>query len=310
MSNDTTARAVMESTHELTGSMLSEALPYIQRFAGKVVVVKYGGNALAGSSDVDAASTFARDIALMHAVGIKPVVVHGGGPQISALMERLGKKPEFRNGLRVTDQETIEIASMVLLGTVNPQLVSAINVHGARAVGVSGQDAGLLQVEQRDPELGFVGDIHAVDPTVLLSAINDNAIPVVATIGSDSSGQAYNVNADTAAAAIAVALGAEKLIYLTDIEGLRAVKDDPASLIRKATASEVDAMLKTGSIDGGMIPKMESCVSALQQSVHDCHILDGRISHVLLIELFTIAGVGTMISQDSEATSQAKARNS
>jgi len=310
VSNDTTARAVMESTHELTGSMLSEALPYIQRFAGKVVVVKYGGNALAGSSDVDAASTFARDIALMHAVGIKPVVVHGGGPQISALMERLGKKPEFRNGLRVTDQETIEIASMVLLGTVNPQLVSAINVHGARAVGVSGQDAGLLQVEQRDPELGFVGDIHAVDPTVLLSAINDNAIPVVATIGSDSSGQAYNVNADTAAAAIAVALGAEKLIYLTDIEGLRAVKDDPASLVRKATASEVDAMLKTGSIDGGMIPKMESCVSALQQSVHDCHILDGRIAHVLLIELFTIAGVGTMISQDSEATSQAKARNS
>lgn len=150
MSHDTTTRAVMESSHKLTGSMLSEALPYIQRFAGKIVVVKYGGNALAGSSDVDAASTFARDIALMHAVGIKPVVVHGGGPQISALMERLGKKPEFRNGLRVTDQETIEIASMVLLGTVNPQLVSAINVHGARAVGVSGQDAGLLQVTQRD----------------------------------------------------------------------------------------------------------------------------------------------------------------
>ena len=309
MSNDTTARALMESTHELTGSMLSEALPYIQRFAGKVVVVKYGGNALAGSSDVDAASTFARDIALMHAVGIKPVVVHGGGPQISALMERLGKKPEFRNGLRVTDQETIEIASMVLLGTVNPQLVSAINVHGARAVGVSGQDAGLLQVRQRDPELGFVGDIHSVDPTVLLSTINDNAIPVVATIGSDALGQAYNVNADTAAAAIAVALGAEKLIYLTDIEGLRAVKDDPASLVRKATASQISAMLETGSIDGGMIPKMESCVSALQQTVHDCHILDGRIAHVLLIELFTIAGVGTMISQDSEATFQAKVRN-
>jgi acetylglutamate kinase len=303
MSHDTTARALMESSHELTGSMLSEALPYIQRFAGKIVVVKYGGNALAGSSDVDAASTFARDIALMHAVGIKPVVVHGGGPQISALMERLGKKPEFRNGLRVTDQETIEIASMVLLGTVNPQLVSAINVHGARAVGVSGQDAGLLQVTQRDPGLGFVGDIHHVDPTVLLSAINDNAVPVVATIGCDASGQAYNVNADTAAAAIAVALGAEKLIYLTDIEGLRAVKDDPSSLVRKATASQIAEMLKTGSIDGGMIPKMESCVSALQQTVHDCHILDGRIAHVLLIELFTIAGVGTMISQDSEKIS-------
>ena len=308
MSHDTTARALMESSHELTGSMLSEALPYIQRFAGKIVVVKYGGNALAGSSDVDAASTFARDIALMHAVGIKPVVVHGGGPQISALMERLGKKPEFRNGLRVTDQETIEIASMVLLGTVNPQLVSAINVHGARAVGVSGQDAGLLQVTQRDPGLGFVGDIHHVDPTVLLSAINDNAVPVVATIGCDASGQAYNVNADTAAAAIAVALGAEKLIYLTDIEGLRAVKDDPSSLVRKATASQIAAMLKTGSIDGGMIPKMESCVSALQQTVHDCHILDGRIAHVLLIELFTIAGVGTMISQDSEKLSSSNGR--
>jgi acetylglutamate kinase len=299
----------MESSHELTGSMLSEALPYIQRFAGKIVVVKYGGNALAGSSDVDAASTFARDIALMHAVGIKPVVVHGGGPQISALMERLGKKPEFRDGLRVTDQETIEIASMVLLGTVNPQLVSAINVHGARAVGVSGQDAGLLQVTQRDPGLGFVGDIHHVDPTVLLSAINDNAVPVVATIGCDASGQAYNVNADTAAAAIAVALGAEKLIYLTDIEGLRAVKDDPSSLVRKATASQIAEMLKTGSIDGGMIPKMESCVSALQQTVHDCHILDGRIAHVLLIELFTIAGVGTMISQDSEKISSSNGAN-
>ncbi|MDA0298619.1 MAG: acetylglutamate kinase [Actinobacteria bacterium] len=309
MSHDTTTRTVMELSHELTGSMLSEALPYIQRFAGKIVVVKYGGNALAGSSDVDAASTFARDIALMHAVGIKPVVVHGGGPQISALMERLGKKPEFRNGLRVTDQETIEIASMVLLGTVNPQLVSAINVHGARAVGVSGQDAGLLQVTQRDPGLGFVGDIHHVDPTVLLSAINDNAVPVVATIGCDASGQAYNVNADTAAAAIAVALGAEKLIYLTDIEGLRAVKDDPSSLVRKATASQIAEMLKIGSIDGGMIPKMESCVSALQQTVHDCHILDGRIAHVLLIELFTIAGVGTMISQDSEQISSSNGGN-
>ncbi len=307
MSQDTTLRAMMESSHELTGSMLSEALPYIQRFAGKIVVVKYGGNALAGSSDVDAASTFARDIALMHAVGIKPVVVHGGGPQISALMERLGKKPEFRNGLRVTDQETIEIASMVLLGTVNPQLVSAINVHGARAVGVSGQDAGLLQVTQRDPELGFVGDIHRVDPTVLLSAIHDNAIPVVATIGSDASGQAYNVNADTAAAAIAVALGAEKLIYLTDIEGLRSDKDDPSSLVRKATASEIESMLASGSIDGGMIPKMESCVSALQQTVHDCHILDGRIAHVLLIELFTIAGVGTMISKDAQHSVDTKA---
>jgi acetylglutamate kinase len=236
----------------------------------------------------------------MHAVGIKPVVVHGGGPQISALMERLGKKPEFRNGLRVTDAETVEIASMVLLGTVNPQLVSAINVHGASAVGVSGQDAGLLRVTQRDPELGFVGDIASVDPTVLKSAIADNAVPVVATIGSDALGQAYNVNADTAAAAIAVALGAEKLIYLTDIEGLRANKDDALSIIRRTTATEIARLMADGSIDGGMIPKMESCVEAITSGVSRCHILDGRIPHVLLIELFTIAGVGTMITAEQE----------
>ena len=291
---------LMNETHERIGALLIEALPYIQQFAGKTVVVKYGGNALAGATDADAAGTFAQDIALMHAVGIKPVVVHGGGPQISAMMERLGKKPEFRNGLRVTDAETVEIASMVLLGTVNPQLVSAINVHGACAVGVSGQDAGLLRVTQRDPDLGFVGDIDSVDPTVLKSAIADNAVPVVATIGNDASGQAYNVNADTAAAAIAVALGAEKLIYLTDIEGLRANKDDASSIIRRTTASEISRLMADGSIDGGMIPKMESCVEAITSGVSRCHILDGRIPHVLLIELFTIAGVGTMITADQE----------
>ena len=291
---------LMNESHERVGDLLIEALPYIQQFAGKTVVVKYGGNALAGATDADAAGTFAQDIALMHAVGIKPVVVHGGGPQISALMERLGKKPEFRNGLRVTDAETVEIASMVLLGTVNPQLVSAINVHGASAVGVSGQDAGLLRVTQRDTELGFVGDIASVDPTVLKSAIADNAVPVVATIGSDVLGQAYNVNADTAAAAIAIALGAEKLIYLTDIEGLRANKDDAASIIRRTTATEISRLMADGSIDGGMIPKMESCVEAITSGVTRCHILDGRIPHVLLIELFTIAGVGTMITAEQE----------
>jgi len=291
---------LMNETHERIGALLIEALPYIQQFAGKTVVVKYGGNALAGATDADAAGTFAQDIALMHAVGIKPVVVHGGGPQISAMMERLGKKPEFRNGLRVTDAETVEIASMVLLGTVNPQLVSAINIHGASAVGVSGQDAGLLRVTQRDPGLGFVGDIDSVDPTVLKSAIADNAVPVVATIGNDASGQAYNVNADTAASAIAVALGAEKLIYLTDIEGLRAHKDDASSIIRRTTASEISRLMADGSIDGGMIPKMESCVEAITSGVSRCHILDGRIPHVLLIELFTIAGVGTMITADQE----------
>ena len=294
------ASEVLSASHEKVGALLIEALPYIQQFAGKTVVVKYGGNALAGASDADAAGTFAQDIALMHAVGIKPVVVHGGGPQISALMERLGKKPEFRNGLRVTDAETVEIASMVLLGTVNPQIVSAINVHGSPAVGVSGQDAGLLRVTQRDPELGFVGDISSVDPSVLKSVLADNAVPVVATIGSDSAGQAYNVNADTAASAIAIALGAEKLIYLTDIEGLRTDKDDASSLIRRTTDAQIEDLLKNGSIDGGMIPKMESCIDAISHGVSRCHILDGRIPHVLLIEMFTVAGVGTMITSQHE----------
>ena len=284
--------------HTRTGSLLIEALPYIQRFAGKTVVVKYGGNALAGATDADAAGTFAQDIALLRAVGIRPIVVHGGGPQISAMMERLGKKAEFRNGLRVTDAETIEIASMVLLGTVNPQLVSAINVHGAQAVGVSGQDAGLLKVEQRDPDLGFVGDIVSVDTTVLRSALADGSVPVVATIGSDDLGQAYNVNADTAAAAIAVAIGAEKLVYLTDIDGLRLDKSDSNSLLRRATAGEIRSMMDSGAIDGGMIPKMESCLVALDGGVKRTHLLDGRIPHVLLIEMFTDAGVGTMVTRD------------
>lgn len=291
----------VQAHHEQTGSLLIEALPYIQRFAGKTVVVKYGGNALAGGSDADAAGTFAQDIALLHAVGIRPVVVHGGGPQISAMMERLGKKAEFRNGLRVTDAETIEIASMVLLGTVNPQLVSAINVHGGQAVGVSGQDAGLLKVVQRDPDLGFVGDIVSVDTTVLRSTLADGSVPVVATIGADASGQAYNVNADTAAAAIAVALSAEKLVYLTDIDGLRLDKDDPSSLLRRATAGEIRSMMSSGAIDGGMIPKMESCLEALDGGVNRTHLLDGRIPHVLLIEMFTDAGVGTMITKDDNA---------
>lgn len=295
------AQSPLSKEHTRTGSLLIEALPYIQRFAGKTVVVKYGGNALAGATDADAAGTFAQDIALLHAVGIKPIVVHGGGPQISAMMERLGKKAEFRNGLRVTDSETIEIASMVLLGTVNPQLVSAINVHGAQAVGVSGQDAGLLKVEQRDPDLGFVGDIVSVDTTVLRSALADASVPVVATIGSDDSGQSYNVNADTAAAAIAVAIGADKLVYLTDIDGLRLDKDEPNSLLRRATAAEIRSMIASGAIDGGMIPKMESCLVALDGGVNRTHLLDGRIPHVLLIEMFTDAGVGTMVTRDERS---------
>ncbi len=283
------------STPALKADVLVEALPYIRRFAGKTVVVKYGGNALAGSSEGDALKLFAQDIVLMHAVGMRPVVVHGGGPQISALMARLGKVTEFRNGLRVTDAETVDIARMVLVGQVNPQLVAAINVHGPLAVGVSGADAGLIVAEARDPELGFVGDVTDVNPAIVNRLLNEELIPVIATIGSDLSGQAYNINADTVAGAIAEALGAEKLVYLTDIEGLRRVVADPTSLIRQTTPDELDALMADGTIAGGMIPKVESCVHAVRNGVGRAHILDGRIPHVLLLEVFTDAGIGTMV---------------
>ena len=274
---------------------LVEALPYIRRFADQVVVVKYGGNALAGASDDAALALFAQDIVLMRQVGMRPVVVHGGGPQISDLMGRLGKQSEFRNGLRVTDGETIDIVRMVLIGQVNPQLVAAINVHGPLAVGVSGEDAGLIRAAARHVDLGFVGDVESINPTILNALLDDEFIPVVATIGTDVDGQAYNINADTVAGAIAEALGAEKLVYLTDIEGLRRTIDDPASLIRQTTPDELDALMADGTIAGGMIPKVESCVHAVRGGVRRAHILDGRIAHVLLLEIFTDEGIGTMV---------------
>lgn len=279
----------------LKAATLVEALPYIRRFAGKTVVVKYGGNALAGTSHHDALALFAEDIVLMRLVGMQPIVVHGGGPQISDMMSRLGKQPEFVDGLRVTDAETVEIARMVLKGQVNPQLVAAINVHGNYAVGVSGVDGGLIRAEMRDPQLGFVGDVTAIHPEVLLGMLANEFIPVIATIGSDQHGQAYNINADTVAGAIAEAVNAEKLVYLTDIEGLRRDVNDAASLIRQTTADDLDRLVAEGIIAGGMIPKVASCIHAVRHGVHNAHILDGRIAHVLLLELFTDSGIGTMI---------------
>lgn len=276
--------------------VLVEALPYIRRFAGKTVVVKYGGNALAGTSDHDALKLFAEDIVLMHLVGIRPVVVHGGGPQISALMTRLGKTAEFRDGLRVTDADTVDIARMVLIGQVNPQLVSAINVHGDYAVGVSGEDAGLIRARAHDEQLGFVGAVTAVNPAILHGLLADEFVPVVATIGTDETGQAFNINADVVAGAIARALQAEKLIYLTDIDGLRRDVADPDSLIRQTTADELDALVADGTIAGGMIPKVASCIDAVRHGVERAHILDGRRPHVLLLELFTDEGIGTMLN--------------
>ena len=273
--------------------ILVESLPYIRRFWDKVVVVKYGGNALGGGSTL---ASFATDIVLMRSVGMRPVVVHGGGPQIGELMERLGKKPEFRDGLRVTDAETLDIARMVLVGKVNRDIVSAINVHGPLAVGVSGEDAGLIQAAQRDPELGFVGDISAVKPELLLRLLAQDLVPVVATIGSDETGQAYNINADTAAAAIAVALEALKLVFLTDVEGIRADRADPSSLLSQLSALDLAALIETGAVGAGMIPKAQAALDAVGGGVAQAHILDGRAPHALLLEIFTHSGIGTMVT--------------
>ena len=280
---------------------LVEALPYIRRFFGRIVVVKYGGNALAdaGPDADDALTVFAEDVVLMHAVGMRPVVVHGGGPQITELMTRLGKVAEFRDGLRVTDAETVDIARMVLRGQVNPAIVSAINVHGPIAVGVSGEDAGLIRATARNPDLGFVGDVGDVNPVILERLLKESLIPVVATTGADAAGQGYNINADTVAGVLAEALGAEKLVYLTDIEGLRRDVDDAGSLIRQTTAAELEALMAAGVLTGGMIPKVTACVRAVRNGVPRAHILDGRVPHVLLLELFTDSGIGTMIQDGS-----------
>ena len=287
-----------------TASVLVEALPYIRRFWGKIVVVKYGGNALHassagesdGASDQDAAlASFAQDVVLMRAVGIRPVVVHGGGPQIGELMTRLGKVTEFRNGLRVTDAETLDIARMVLVGKVNRDIVSAINVHGPLAVGMSGEDANLITAAPSHVDLGFVGNVSVVDPTMLQRLVAEGIIPVVATIASDEKGQAYNINADTVAGALAEALQAEKLIFLTDIEGLRVVADDPTTVIHKASLEVIDEIIRSGGAQGGMMPKVEACARAVRAGVHRAHILDGRVPHALLLELFTDSGVGTMV---------------
>ena len=279
-----------------TADVLVEALPYIRRFAGRTVVVKYGGNALAGTSEHDALALFAEDIVLMHTVGIRPVVVHGGGPQINDLLARLGIESRFSNGLRVTDGPTMDVVRMVLNGQVNPQIVSAINTHGNIAVGLSGEDGRILQATPRGEDLGFVGDIERVRPELVQSILDDGFVPVISTVAVDTSGQPYNINADTAAGAIAAALGAEKIVYLTDIAGLRRNVDDPASLIHRTTLDELKSLIADGTVAGGMIPKVESCMEAVRGGVRSAHILDGRLPHVLLLELFTDEGVGTMIT--------------
>ena len=285
------SRSVGDHLHN--AELLVEILPYIQRWRGKVVVIKYGGNAMTDSA---LARRFAEDVVLMHQVGILPLVVHGGGPQIGDLMERLGKKPEFRDGLRVTDAETLDIARMVLVGKVNRDIVGAINVHGPLAVGVSGEDGGLITAAARNPELGFVGDVDSVDPALLTKLFAEGLIPVMSTIGADASGQAYNINADTVAGAVAEAIGAEKVVYLTNVEGLYEDLDNKDSLIRRVSADELQTKIESGQITDGMIPKIEACIRAVKNGVTSAHLLDGRIPHVALLEIFTDAGIGTMIA--------------
>jgi acetylglutamate kinase len=279
--------------------ILVEALPYIRRFSGSVVVVKYGGNAMSTEpSDVAADLTsFAQDVVLLHSVGINVVVVHGGGPQIGTMLKRLGVESKFVDGLRVTDAETLDVVRMVLVGKVNRDIVACLNVHGPIAVGVSGEDGSLLHATAASPELGFVGDIEEVRTDVLDRLLAEDLVPVIATIGVDAEGQSYNINADTAAGAIADALGAAKLVYLTDIEGIRRDVADAGSLISTITAGDLEALIADGTVSEGMIPKVASCVQAVKGGVGHAHILDGRVPHALLLEIFTDEGVGTMVTR-------------
>jgi acetylglutamate kinase len=280
--------------------VLREALPWIRHWSGRTLVVKYGGNAMPSEDEDALASAFAADVALLHMVGLRVVVVHGGGPQISALGERLGLEPTFVDGRRVTDSETLEVVKLALLGQVNPWLVSLVSRAGAPAVGVSGMDGGLVRARQLDPALGAVGRVEAVDPAVLTSLLDDNVVPVVATLATGEDGGVYNVNADTVAGAIAVALGADKLIYLSNVPGLYehfGTADE--SLLPEVTIARLQEMLSGGELASGMVPKIESVVGALEGGVSQGHLLDGRVEHALLLEIFTDEGIGTMVVREA-----------
>jgi acetylglutamate kinase len=291
INDDATARAFLKA------SVLIEALPWLQRFYGKVVVVKYGGNAMI---DPELKRAFAEDIVFLRYAGLKPVIVHGGGPQISAMLGRLGMDSEFRGGFRVTTPETMEVVRMVLMGQVGRELVGLVNEHGPLAVGLSGEDARLFTAARRSAyvdgaavDIGFVGDVEHVNPSAVTDLIDAGRIPVVSSVAPDADGDVYNLNADTAAGALAAALGAQKLIVLTDVEGLYGHWPDRSSLISQLTADELEPMLPT--LVSGMVPKMEACLRAVRAGVPAAHVIDGRIPHSLLLEVFTTEGVGTMV---------------
>jgi acetylglutamate kinase len=280
-----------------TASVLVQALPYIQRFHGRSVVVKLGGAAIDKALD----RALAQDVLLLRSVGVRCVLVHGGGPQVDVMMRRMGKEPEFRDGLRVTDAETLEIVRMVLVGKINRDLVGTINREALDepvAVGVSGEDAGLLTVTPRESSLGFVGDVSHVRASVLERLLDEGLSPVVSTVGADEGGQPYNVNADEAARAIAVAMAAEKIVYLTAAPGLLDDVSDEASLVPRLTSAELRERIEHDSVSAGMIPKLRACADAVDGGVGTAHIIDGRVPHALLIELLTDEGIGTMVKRE------------
>ena len=279
--------------------VLIEALPYIQKFNRKIIVVKYGGSAM---SNEELQKNVIKDVTLLKLVGFKPIIVHGGGKEISRWVAKTGKEARFVNGLRVTDEETMEIAEMVL-GKVNKQLVRMVEELGVNAVGISGKDGGLLHVEKKysdGQDIGFVGEINQVNPKILYDLLEKDFLPIVAPVGLDDQFQTYNINADDAACAIAKAVGADKLVFLTDIEGLYKDINDKTTFINRITATEAEKLIGSGIIGGGMLPKLNNCTSAIRNGVNRVHILDGRMAHCLLLEIFTRKGIGTAIVGDEE----------
>ena len=277
--------------------ILTQAMPYIQKYRGRIIVVKYGGNAMVSE---DLKQQVMEDIALLHMIGVHVVLLHGGGPEISATLKRLGKESKFVDGLRVTDQETIDVVQMVLAGKVNKSLVNLLQAKGVNAVGLSGIDSHMIHAVMRDPELGYVGRITGVDVSLIRHVMEDGYIPVISTLGSDDEGNIYNINADTAASWIAGAMGAERLFMMTDIAGILQDKDDPSSLISCVDIDEAVELFEEGVISGGMIPKVECCIDAIHRGVHRVIIMDGRVSHSILLEILTNEGAGTMVMERKE----------
>jgi acetylglutamate kinase len=275
--------------------IFSQALPFIKAFRGKTLVIKYGGSAMV---DENLRNTFADDVAMLHYVGINPVIVHGGGPHISAAMGQRGIEPQFFEGLRVTNEETIRVVQSTLAGEINPDIVRLINAHGSVAAGVSGHDGNLFVAAAKDERLGFVGELSEVNPGLVQSLQHQGYVPVVAPLARGEDGQTYNLNADTAAGALAEALGALKVVFLTDVAGLYRDLGDSDSLIARIIAPELEALIASGSASAGMVPKLRACLAAVRGGVERAHILDGRMQHALLLEIFTPEGIGTMITQE------------